>query len=144
MNTLKLGTIEEEAAACRARWAGHGIGTLAAHLHHGIPFELLKEPAERRIAFILSEKAEDEHALRLRCFAPVNLAKFLKLQKAEAALRKGETELRNAIGARKAEAAWRKIKTALRKISVETPHAKLCPLGEHCPWDGKTIFPKSK
>jgi hypothetical protein len=82
LSTLKLGTIEEEAAACRERWKDYGIGTLAAHLHHGMPFEMLTKPAEERITYILKEKPEDERALRLRCFAPiVNLSQFPKLQK---------------------------------------------------------------
>jgi hypothetical protein len=37
--TLRLGTIEQEAAACRARWKGFGIGTLAAHVHHDVVAE---------------------------------------------------------------------------------------------------------
>jgi hypothetical protein len=104
---LKLGTIEQEAAFCRARWQGFGVGTLAAHVHHELDFEPLTQPAEKRIAFILNEKPEDERALRLRCFAPVHLAKFPKLRKSAAAWKKVYAAWHRAHAAwRKAEAKW--------------------------------------
>jgi hypothetical protein len=154
MNTLKLGTIEQEAAACRTRWVGHGIGTLAVHLHHGIPFEMLTKLAEERITYILKEKTEDERALRLRCFAPVDLAKFPKLQKANAewlraraALQGDYAECKQIAAAwtwQKAKFAWEQANVALEEICAAIPHAKLCPLGSDCPWDGKTIFSEAK
>jgi hypothetical protein len=168
LSTLKLGTIEEEAAACRERWKNYDIGTLAAHLHHEEPFELLTKPAEARITYILSKKPENERALRLRCFAPIDLTKFPKLRKVSDALWEADTAwwkasdaLRKASDAlREADTAWWKVSDALRKADAvrwETgavrwkanaafkriyaiPHAKLCPLGEDCPWDGETIF----
>jgi hypothetical protein len=197
MNTLKLGTITEEAAACRKRWKGYDTGTFAAHVHHDVPFEILTQSAGKRIAFILSEKPEDERALRLRCFAPVDMSRFPMTQqtraaweeiaaawlkasaeskqiaaawraaeaerlKADAACKKLRTESRDstaeweeAVAAylnadavceqvadtlRKARAEWMKVVPALEEICAAIPHAKLCPLGSDCPWDGKTIF----
>jgi hypothetical protein len=167
--TLKLGTIRQEAAACRERWNGYDTGTFAAHVHHELDFEPLTQPAEKRIAFILNEKPEDERALRLRCFAPVDLAKFPKLRKSAAAWKKVDAAWHRAHAAwRKAEAKWERSNAkcdqahakcaqahakcaqahakweqaaaALREICAAYPHAELCPLGSDCPWDGETIF----
>jgi hypothetical protein len=175
---LKLGTIEQEATACRERWKGYDTGTFAAHVHHDAPFEGLCYPAEVRIAYILSKKPEDERALRLRCFAPVDLTGFPKLRKSSATWNRAVAAWRKACAVdEETSALWRKtvvvllkpksdatrgklydawkqaniewwkakaklLKTeaALRKICVAIPHKKLCPLGPHCPWDGKTIF----
>jgi hypothetical protein len=155
-------------------WQGFGVGTFAEHVHH-----MLCCPAEVRIAYILSKKPEDEHALRLRCFASVDLTEFPKLResvatwnRAVAAWRKARAESEDT------SALWRKTVTvftpnatreklydtwkqanvklsqtktklleaevALRKICAAIPHAKLCPLGADCPWDGYTILPEAK
>jgi hypothetical protein len=164
MNTLKLGTIEEEVAACRKRWKDFGVGVvaLAAHIHHDTPFERLCYPAEERIAYILKEKPEDERALRLRCFAPLDLTKFSKWRKASAVWRKASAAweqtlaelLKVRVKSGKTSAAYRKAETALwkagaalrkaevvlQKICDRIPHTELCPLGSDCPWDGETIF----
>jgi hypothetical protein len=68
---MKLGTIEQEAAACRARWAGSKVGDLAWYCHHQVPIEPLTEPAEVRIAYILAVKPKRERARRLHEFRPV-------------------------------------------------------------------------
>jgi hypothetical protein len=146
--TLKLGTIRQEAAACRKRWEGYVPGTLAMHVHHNVPFEILTQPSENRIAYILNVKPEDERALRLRCFAPVDLARFPKLRKANAewlraraALQEDYAERKQITMAwRKAKFVWEQTNAALEEICAAIPHAKLCPLGEDCPWDGETIF----
>jgi hypothetical protein len=144
---LKLGTIEQEAAACLARWQGFDVGTFAAHVHHDAPFEMLYCTAEVRIAYILSQKPEDERALRLRCFAPVDLTGFPKLRKSVdiwnrtvAAWRKARAE------SEEASTLWRKTEAeiVLREICAAISHKELCPLGENCPWDGETIFPEAE
>ena len=68
--TLTIGTIEEEAALCRAAWAAHPEATYAWHCHHGVLCELLIDAPEVRISFLLREKAEAEQARRLRLFRP--------------------------------------------------------------------------
>ena len=65
-----LGTIEEEAAACLAAWAGHGVGAWAKNFHHQTLIETLPELPEVRIAFFLSNKPKVERARRLREFRP--------------------------------------------------------------------------
>ena len=68
---MNLGTIEEEAAACRAAFAGVGVGALAWCIHHGIELEILVEPPEARIEYILTSKVSAERALRLHEMRPV-------------------------------------------------------------------------
>jgi len=67
-----LKSIEEEAAACRAAFVGVEVGALVRLCHHGVPVEVLTEPAEARIAYILAKKSFGERALRLRCFRPLD------------------------------------------------------------------------
>ena len=65
-----LDTIKQEAASCRAAWAGLPVGTMAHKCHHNIELEPLTEPAENRIAYILTAKPEAERAWRLHDFRP--------------------------------------------------------------------------
>jgi hypothetical protein len=150
--TLKLETIAEEAAFCRARWTGFSTGTIAAHLHHDVPFEPLCYIADLRILYILSEKPKNERALRLRCFAPVDWTRIPRLRKSAAAWKQAYEAWRDTEAPWwKSEYLWwnrepalRKAHAALRKICAEIPHKELCPLGENCPWDGETIFSQAK
>ena len=69
---LGLGTIDEEAAACRKAFEGVEVGAPVVHCHHEREWvELLLEPAEHRIRCILVVKPRSEHALRLRLFRPM-------------------------------------------------------------------------
>jgi hypothetical protein len=68
---LKLGTIEQEATDCRKAFEGVEVGSLTLHCHHEVLMEQLDEPAEHRIAYILSRKPKNEQALRLRLFRPI-------------------------------------------------------------------------
>ena len=70
-NKLRLGSIEDEASACRKAFEQVHVGTWVVHCHHEIPFERLTEPAENGIACILSSKPENEQALRLSLFRPL-------------------------------------------------------------------------
>ena len=74
--TLTLGTIEAEAAACRAAFAARPRARYAAHVHHDRVAEALTEPAEERIAYILAEKPEDERAVRLHCLRPITVRQW--------------------------------------------------------------------
>ena len=63
-------SIKSEAALCRKAWKDMPVGTMAWHCHHGALSEVLTEPAENRIAYILSHKPNKEQALRRRLFRP--------------------------------------------------------------------------
>ena len=69
--TLPLQSIEQEAADCRKAFANSKIGDPVWLCHHSQLFEVLTEPAEERISYILSYKPETEQALRLREFRPM-------------------------------------------------------------------------
>jgi hypothetical protein len=69
---LNLKSIDEEARACREAFKNIRVGALTIHCHHERLFELLTEPADNRIAYILSSKSEREQALRLRLFRAVD------------------------------------------------------------------------
>ena len=70
-----LGTVRAEAKACRAAFADSKVGDAVWCLHHQRLIETLIEtpiePAEDRIAYILSKKPKAERARRLREFRPV-------------------------------------------------------------------------
>ena len=67
---IKIGTIEQELKKCHAAFAAHPNATWAWCCHHEIHYEPLTEPAENRIAFILSSKSKSEQAVRLLNFRP--------------------------------------------------------------------------
>jgi len=65
-------SIPEEAALCRAAFAGVKVGAMVWHCHHERVIEPLTETAETRIAYILSFKPIEEQALRLHLFRPAH------------------------------------------------------------------------
>jgi hypothetical protein len=67
----ELGTIEQEAAECRLAFANSKIGDPVWNCHHDREHELLTEPAEDRIRFILANKPIEEQPRRLRELRPV-------------------------------------------------------------------------
>ena len=67
----ELGTIEEEAAECRKAFEGVEVGAPVWCCHHERLSEVLDEPAENRITYILTSKDRSEQAIRLREFRPV-------------------------------------------------------------------------
>jgi hypothetical protein len=67
-------SIPEEAALCRAAFAGVKVGAMVRHCHHERVIEPLTQPPEKRIAYILSFKPIEEQALRLHLFRPVRNA----------------------------------------------------------------------
>ena len=78
---MKLGTIAQEEAACRAAWK-NSKATSAWHCHHETLAEALTEPAENRIDYILSYKPANEQALRLRLLRPVKSPSVAPARKA--------------------------------------------------------------
>lgn len=67
----ELGTIEQEATDCRKAFEDVTVGAPVWCCHHEGLCELLREPAEKRIKYILSEKDIKEQARRLREFRPM-------------------------------------------------------------------------
>src|SRR3972149_2232927 len=64
-------SIKQAEKECRAAWEAHPDATWAWCLHHEVMLELLIEPYEARIAYILKYKPKDEQATRLNNFRPV-------------------------------------------------------------------------
>ena len=114
---LKLGTIAEEAAACRKAFEGFEVGGLVMHCHHYLIAERLREPAKSRISYILNTKDPQERALRLRLFRPVTEEVIERLSRKDSQIKEADAKLGTLI------------------------HFRVC---KNCPWDGKTIFPKEK
>jgi len=149
MTTLQ--SIPEEAALCRAAFAGVKVGAMVWHCHHERVIEPLTETAETRIAYILSVKPIEEQALRLHLFRPTHNAAV----KAAEATHNAAVEAAWATYAAAVEAAWAthnaaveaawathnaavKAAWATHNAAVKAAHQAECP---DCPWDGRTIFP---
>jgi hypothetical protein len=152
--TLKLNSIDKEAAACREAFKDFPVGGFTLHCHHEQLGEILTEPAENRIVYILSSKPKHEQALRLRLFRPVSKEKleayakyqeadakyqeaYAKYQEAYAKWREANAKYQEAYA--KYQEAYAKRQEAYAKLA-NLIHGKFCVAG--CPWDGKTIFSK--
>ena len=110
--SLILKSVEEEAADCRARCAGMKVGDLILHYHHDCLCEILIQPVENLIDYILQSKF-DNPALRLRLMGPPIV----------------DAEILADAECKKAVAEWYK---------AYAPHyARLYP---DSPWNGQTIF----
>ena len=142
-------SIEAEAAACRKVWKDMPIGTMAWHCHHEVLSEALTEPAENRIAYILSDKPEQEQALRLRLFrpAPTLVTAWAEYERVKVTALAEYERVKVTAWAeyeRVKVTAWAEYKRVKAPAwaeykRVEAPeHAKCCP---DCPWDVYTIFP---
>ena len=107
--------ITKELKACRKAWKDNPA-KLAWCCHHTILIEPLTEPAENRIAHILSAKPLNEQAIRLKNFRPVRVTLPAELDKARAEWNKASAE-------------WNKELTAL--------HAQDWPNNT---WNGESIF----
>ena len=126
----ELGTIEQEAADCRAAFANSKVGDAVWLCHHEILCEPLSELPENRIAYILSEKSSNEQARRLREFRPVRGKLPAEWNKALAEWDKALAEWD------KARAEWNK---ALAEFMPQLMalHAKECP---DSVWNGQSLF----
>jgi len=118
-----LGTIEEELAACRKRFEGVEVGAFVWCCHHEIELEVLTEPPEKRIDYIMHENSSIERARRLYEFRPV-------LGKLPAELGKARVEWNNA------SAEWDK---AYAKYHVEI-HALHVAEVPDTAWNGTSIL----
>ena len=62
--------INQALAECRAAFAANPDSKSAWCCHHSILWELLTEPYEKRISYILSDKPESDHLVRFQNFRP--------------------------------------------------------------------------
>ena len=155
-------SIPEEAALCRAAFAGVPVGAMTWHCHHEQIAEPLTEPAKARIAYIRSHKPEAERALRLHLFRPAPDAAVDAAQATYDAVVEAAEATYDAV----VEAAWATYDAAVDAARatydaadkaaratydaaveaaratydavVEPAHRAECP---DCPWNGRTIFP---
>ena len=124
------------------------------HLHH----KILLEPCydyEGRMVYVDKYKPAEEQELRLRLLKPVEGELPAELIEAgqkyaeawqkcdEAGQKREEAWQKYAEAWQKRDEAWQKYDEVLEKYAIEINalHEKECP---DCPWDGKTIFPKSR
>lgn len=147
---MKLGTIEEEAAACRAEFVGVKVGTYVEFYHHDMMIERLIEPPQNRIKYIETEKPEHERALRLRMFRPGHPKSewsellqqaYSKCQEAALAWEFAYTRAM-ACHTMAYDRAWRRQYGEWRKAADVLQQAYLVQFPhKDCPWNGKSIFP---
>ena len=139
----ELKSIEEELVDCRAAHRNSKVGDLVFACHHKVLLEVLTEPAENRIAYIMTEKPENERAARLRCFRPwvgpipAELAKaYAERAKASAELAKASAELTKAYDEwTKARAAWDKADAERDKADAEWSKARTAWDKARTAWD---------
>jgi hypothetical protein len=145
---MKLKSAEKEAADCLKAFKNFKVGGYVVHCHHEVLYEVLNEPAENRVNYILKEKPKKEQALRLRLFRPVTGPAWAEYQKV-----KGQAwaEYEKVEGPALAEyekvtgpawAEYQKVKgSALAEYQKVTgsAHKLICKIKD-CPWNGKTIF----
>ena len=113
---LNLGSIQEEATACRKAFEGVEVGSLVLHCHHEVLAERLDEPAENRINYILNCKPQQELALRLRLFRPITqeiIDRHADRQKADADWQKAYADRQ------KAYADWQKVDADSQKADAD-------------------------
>ena len=110
-------TIEVEAAECRKAFEGVEVGAVVKNCHHDRLLEVLTEPAEARITYILTSKVEGERARRLREFRPWPYPLSAELSKARAEWIKADAEYS------KAYAEWRNASAELSKARAEWRNA---------------------
>src|SRR5208282_4931801 len=134
--------IDRAASECLEACKDSKIGDLMQHIHHGLWLEILNEPVENRIAFIISTKLPSERAERLRRLRPFNFGKewgkaYADLKKSYADQKKADADQKKADAARekaaaarektfsgscfawkKADAAWNKAYAARKKAAV--------------------------
>jgi len=136
--------IQREAAACREACKHCKVGDVMQHIHHEQWLEVLTQPIDNRIAFILANKTPSQQAERLRRLRPFNWKKaYADLKKAYDDLKKACADWKKACADvekayadwKKAEADWKKADADWEKV-VRSPqmlalHAEICG----CAWD---------
>ena len=112
---MKLKSAEKEAADCLKAFKNFKVGGYVVHCHHEVLYEVLNEPAENRVNYILKEKPKKEQALRLRLFRPVKGPALAEHEKV-----KGPA-------------------CAEHEKVTGSAHKLICKIKD-CPWNGATIF----
>src|SRR3989304_10371216 len=144
-------SIKQAAKECRAAWEAHPDATWAWCLHHGVMLELLIEPYQARIAYILKRKPKHEQVTRLNNFRPVVSKLPIKVIKAGEALGKARKAYNKALEAYvEATEAYNKARKAYDKAwdaymeailanttKLQALHTKDVP---HHTWNGTDIF----
>ena len=144
-----LGTPQQEANLCRLAFKGSKVGDPVQHCHHASWLEVLEEPAEKRIRYILDNKPFHEQAKRLRLFRPLAREAWEAREVWEAReawkkawearevweAREAWKKVREAWEAReKAREAWKKVREVWEKTLNHSDYCK-------CPWSSdKDIF----
>jgi hypothetical protein len=145
---MKLKSAEKEAADCLKAFKNFKVGGYVVHCHHEVLYEVLNEPAENRVNYILKEKPKKEQALRLRLFRPVTGSAWAEYQKVTGS---AWAEYEKVTGSAWAEyekvkgpawAEYEKVKGPAwaEYEKVKGPAHKLICKAKDCPWNGKTIF----
>ena len=141
---MKLGTIKEEAAACRRAFKGVEIGSLVWLCNHEILIEPLSEPARHRINYILMSKPLGEQARRLREFRPVLGSLPDEFNRAYAEFNRADAKWNKARAERnKADAKWNKAYIKRNRVYTKLKPALIALHLSECPnttWNGKSIF----
>ena len=144
---MKLKSIKKEAAACRKAFKGFK-GKYVVHCHHQKEYEELTEPAENRIAYILSDKDKGEQALRLRLFRPIKAPALAEYNKITAPAWAEHKKIADPAWAEynkitdTASAEYNKITgtaSAEYNKKILKAHKIICK-EKNCPWDGSNIF----
>jgi len=135
-DSLRLKSIAEEAAACRAAWAADPEATHGVHLYHEWVCSSARDIKER-ISHILRVRPKHERALRLRLVRPAR-AEDVVAYDAAVAIAKAACDASLAI-ARVEYATAKATAEAAYVANVATAHALVCHT-PGCPFDGRTIF----
>ena len=85
-------SIKEELKACKKAFTSNPKAKFAWTCHHTVLIELLTEPYQNRIKYIMTGKPESERAVRLRNFRPVRIKLPARLIKAGAEYDKARAE----------------------------------------------------
>ena len=148
---IKIKSVETELAACRKAWVEAPDAKLAWCCHHAVELETLTEPAENRIAYILSCKRKEEQAIRLHNFRPARINLPEAIEKARAEYYKVRAEFDKACAEwnkacaelDKARAEWDKAGAEWNKV-IEYHKSELSALhNQDWPdntWNGENIF----
>lgn len=128
VKSIKIELAKNQRIACRAAWSENPTAKFAWCCHHAVLIEVLTEPAENRIQFILRNKLQDEQAVRFLNFRPVRIELPVELKKAYTKWKKVRVAMNNVnaklnkVSAKvdKAYAEWNCTEAGWKKI-----HAKL-------------------
>ena len=136
-----IGTIAQEAAACRKRFAGVTVGSWVRCCHHEVLAEELTEPPENRIEYILAKKSTREQARRLREFAPIPSEMVADYQAKHASIEADyEAKIEPIEADYRAKIAPIEADYQAKYVQLQAPIIALVP---DTTWTGESIFPQT-